>query len=832
MKGIRVVFASTCLLVWLLAPSVAEASLDTAYTAQRKPRITVLRFDDTNADARSRLYGESVSAMLVTFLKRKSQFVVVERQKLEEVLQEWRRNQSGLTNITSGDPSSRELLEKLDGILIGSVTLLGEQIEIDAKLLSRQDGRIIAATQRSGPIGCLRQIVERLGTAIEQEFLRPYYGRLKITIPDPLNVRVFLTPILVDNALDEERPPIELGVSVRPEPGADVVRPWVTDPTTLVIENVLSGWYTLRLERSGYEGAGAENARFEFNSMLGEVVHKASALPVDQGGDEGMFLVEVRPLETSQLDELVELQLRKRAGSVSVEARRQFVDREPGQVPGMRVLVASRDLELDRASRAGLVEPGEECSRFVVEDPVILQRFPETKVRAGARFDFEAFKGGSLWIEDYRGEPLPAGRYVTLTWAPNHRIDKRSSVVVNDNDRGRRITAELRRSTAKLELLVSERQKGSVARLVCEETGFTTEVPLDFEERATVPDVPLDRCTLTHNVPGFGSWRQTIGLLPDEVPQPPTLEELSALLTPPSGDGKEVDPVDNPRAVPIPVKTQLWIGGREPVNGVPPGVHFDPMVGQILADLVRDLESENRGIQASQAKATQSLLVAAPRAGEPEQTPRRRRLALLEWRLALTDLLLLDATDIARLRRFPELAERLRAFVEAGGALAASVAEAGDYAAIFGAPLAVQPKFQKTDQVELFPGEVPEMALQLEGELSDDRQLPRFAHVKNRIAGWRVVAFAKKGKEPQIVERGELTSGGYAQVWAENLTAVGNLPEVTTVRQKLFDRALVWAQYLMFRRLDREGRQMAEARQKLGSRLGNVEPKSKGKNKG
>src|SRR5262245_9899088 len=48
------------------------------YTAQRKPRVAVLDFDDTNKDALGQIYKDSVEAMLVTFLKRKSQFVVVE----------------------------------------------------------------------------------------------------------------------------------------------------------------------------------------------------------------------------------------------------------------------------------------------------------------------------------------------------------------------------------------------------------------------------------------------------------------------------------------------------------------------------------------------------------------------------------------------------------------------------------------------------------------------------------------------------------------------------------------------------------------------------------
>ena len=97
-----------------------------------------------------------------------------------------------------------ELLEKLDGIITGSVTILDKSIEIDAKLLSRADSRIIAATQRGGQVKCLRQIVERLGIALENEFLRPYDGKLKITLRQPEYVHLSLTPVLSEDALGLE----------------------------------------------------------------------------------------------------------------------------------------------------------------------------------------------------------------------------------------------------------------------------------------------------------------------------------------------------------------------------------------------------------------------------------------------------------------------------------------------------------------------------------------------------------------------------------------------------------------------------------------------------
>src|SRR6185295_3856075 len=179
------------------------------------------------------------------------QFIVVERQQLHGLLEEKKRVGSGRVQMDPGDPAALALLEKLDATILGKVTLLrvptevkpaqkpteaqapapafeggsngegaprpqvqGDRIEVDAKLISRFDGRIIAAAQRSGPVACLRSIVERLGIALEQEFLRPYYGQIRFVLKDPEYVRVFLTPILVSDALDEEKPPIELSSTV------------------------------------------------------------------------------------------------------------------------------------------------------------------------------------------------------------------------------------------------------------------------------------------------------------------------------------------------------------------------------------------------------------------------------------------------------------------------------------------------------------------------------------------------------------------------------------------------------------------------------------------
>ena len=233
-RSISVILMVTLACGFVALPCAARG--EEKYTAQRRPRVTVMGFRDTNASAEGSKYGPSVSAMLVTFLKRKSQFVVVERQDVQSVLTEWQRNQEGQTqqDLTSTEV---ELLERIDVIIQGSVTVLGNRIEIDGKLLSRKDGRIITAAERSGPIDCLRQIVERLGTALESGFLTPYYGQVQLTINDPENVRFLLTPILTPNALDEEKPPGELAATIIPDDEQDTVEWWIAGPTTRTIRN-------------------------------------------------------------------------------------------------------------------------------------------------------------------------------------------------------------------------------------------------------------------------------------------------------------------------------------------------------------------------------------------------------------------------------------------------------------------------------------------------------------------------------------------------------------------------------------------------------------------
>lgn len=566
----------------LVEPVVASTG---RYTAQRKPRVTVMEFENTNAEAQQARYGQSVEAMLVTFLKRKSQFVIVERQKLGPVLEEWENNQLGMTNLSAQESRTREILEKIDGIILGSVTLLdglppqassaepssgqqanlfqatatgGQRIEIDAKLLSRADGRIIAAVQRSGRVACLRSIVERLGVALEREFLRPYYGKLTFKLAAPENVHVFLTPVLMNDAMDEEKPPVERGATIHIGSTQDTVEPWTTDPTTYTVEDVLSGWYSIRLERPGYEGTGTQNSRWEARrTQRGLEVYEArTGRPLRSFPPQTRrFLVWVDPLDVEQVDgDLLGFTFRKKQGSLAPLVQRQYLDREYGRSETLRVLLIGDDgIELNRKRKPTEFTEDSMCDLFH-ERTSHPADYGRTYVAAGQDFDFASFLGGKLIIEDYRGQTIPVGEYHMVAWEPHYELHE-SVVSVRDRDDGKIVRTSLVRHTVPVVMSTTGPKSGHHGMLRGQLTDHDLRLKLDFEEERRREGLPVDRYSVRTDIPGFGAWHQTLDLLP-EVEDPPVYDP----------DSEEDPPIRfsevTSEAAEVRFKTRLTLAGR------------------------------------------------------------------------------------------------------------------------------------------------------------------------------------------------------------------------------------------------------------------------------
>ncbi len=810
MKGKILTLAAAAAVAIL--PACAAAS--EAYTAQRRPRVTVGEFKDANAKSPDAQLASSVESMLETSLKTNSQLLLVERQSLGPLLEELQRRQKGMVDIPAGETASHPLLERVDAYIEGTVTVLDEpsgqdaagraagksrsdiasqRVEIDAKLLSIHGGGILGAAQRGGPRSCLRSIVERLGVALERDFLRPYYGKLRLDLSQPENVQIFLTPILADTGRIEERSPVERGSTVTIGSEHDTVESWITDPTTYTIEDLLGGWYLLRLVRPGYEEIKADPARWEVRSRLGtpEVYDRVTKQPLSRLDPElRRFVVHVDPLAIEDIDgDALGFTLRKQGGSLAPRVKRQYLDDDFSRVPQSVLLMGGERLHINGLKEPEMISDSPECDLFDERRPAPPE-FVRTHVTSGQTFDLDQFKGGELIIDDYRGEIVPAGQYEIVLWDPNYRYERRT-ILVRDGDQRKEARVPLTRETVTLTLEATGARPGNKVILKGRETRRPFELPLDFTATKEERSVPVDLYTASTDIPGLNGWRQNIDLLLSNFPPPKYYPSSPYSPRIDRASEEQRRPNQDPN---LTVKTRLAVAGRLDVLSRlprdPAGVFIDHEVPRILDLLLRNQEVSRE---------------------------RDKRCELLARRLKVIDLLVLDPRDMARLRGLPEVAAVIRRFVEEGGALFAFITEAGDYEEAVGAPLVTGVVGHPTDRFNLTPGDVGDVvSRQVKGEdLPSRRILPELSGSVTK-APWRVIAFTEGRKGPRIVERGEKGSGGYVALWLDDPGSFRGprgerRPKVEESRARVEERVLAWARYLMYRRYDKGGEQRRRA---------------------
>ncbi|MEP7010518.1 MAG: CsgG/HfaB family protein [Acidobacteriota bacterium] len=892
----------------------ASYEISDRFTAQRRPRVTVLSFEDTNKKAQEAHYGSSVEAMLVTFLKRKSQFVVIERSEIKKLLDERQRLRLGEVKNDPGDSAGRDLLERVDVYILGKVTLLdgvqtevktaqknseqdeeaaddttsdseeenagsdraqiqGARVEVDAKLISRFDGRIIAAAQRSGPVACLRSIVERLGVALEQSYLRPYYGQLRFVLKEPEYVRVFLTPILLDTALDEEKPPIELSRTVTIGSERDVVRPWTTDSTSYKIENLLSGWYSMRLERPGYEGMGTENSRWEARDRLGNVavIDRTTGKPVARTDPQvSRFIVKVDPLTTGLLDgDKQGFRFRKLEGSFSPTVKRQYLDKDYSRVPARVVLLGGKEVEINRIESPEEYADDQKCDLFNEEKPGPLA-YGRTYVAAGEEFDISTYSGGELVIEDYKGEPVPVGKYQLQIWEPNYALQKIQHTV-RDGDQGKVMRTALVRQTMAPSLDAPSPRPAAHGFLDGRDTHYRIGMPLDFSQPKEWAGIPVDSYSASTDIPGLNRWNQTIELFGGPV-SPPTYDTESPDFKPGiiGGVAENSAPLVVPK---VTFKTRFGLGGRlDALSSRPDALAADLFIDPDIADILdlllanrEEREEEGRGgflalllgrkkspppidlrvalpqppplpggfgptlptapaqIQVTASTPCADEGLAAPRTRAKTQLPCNLEAlrALLASRLESIDLLILDARDMAGLEASPETASIVARWVETGGSLYGFASEEGDYGGITGAPLAIESLGRRNRRFELAPGDVGAVLPSFEKKVKvkSRRALPDLSDL---VAGgaWRVLAYTKPEEGPRIIERTSRENGGYVLLWFDDPSAFvgplgGRVKKVEEVRRRVEERAFKGARYVMYRRFDLSGDLLRKAEDAL-----------------
>lgn len=113
----------------------------------RYRRLAVLPFTDVGEEAQKRQVGTIVAAEVATGLKRDHNLLLVERQKLVEVMGELRIQQSGAV-----DPSHAAEIGKLadaQALVIGTASHLGDRYLVDARVVSTESGETLGADSAS-----------------------------------------------------------------------------------------------------------------------------------------------------------------------------------------------------------------------------------------------------------------------------------------------------------------------------------------------------------------------------------------------------------------------------------------------------------------------------------------------------------------------------------------------------------------------------------------------------------------------------------------------------------------------------------------------------------
>jgi curli biogenesis system outer membrane secretion channel CsgG len=790
-----------------------------AYTAQEKPRIAVREFVNTNEAAVRQGFGSSVSAMLVTFLKRKSQFVVVERDQdtLKNLEDELGRIGAGVTDKSSAQTLK---LDAFDALLQGQVTLIGEgaatRIEVDARLLG-MDGRILSVSSKFGLVSDLRSVVERLGVDLEQGFLRPYYGSLTVTIPEPSNVRVFLTPILSECARADEKPPTELRGFV-PEGENAKYRRWRTQPNVVTITNLLGGWYTLRFERPGYDGLGpnsAENAQLEIVSDYGEPkpkVRSPGGAHADPKSEQSRYIVQVKPLATETwvlggADALdARNSLRKRAGSVRLLVKREFIDLDyvnAADIPDLMTVLKSEALAINDDS--DLVSDG---------DDEAIRNVTRTPPASCGPYAFEQVKHGDVVVRDYHTlaperRDLPVGKYTAYVSLPQYVVSQ-VPVDVQNRVADQVVRVDLKRGVGAVRIeRVGDARADYHVVFEGRQTKIRRPVPLDFTPASgfEVRDLPLDAYNVYNDLPGFKNWRATLTLLHPPAVEPLKLAERECAVV-----AAELPPLVEPRgpgSVYL-IKAQPWLAGRV-ASGMRSyadnNLRERPRATALLDAAITEEERDTRRNDPRGQGANEPSLLVSPVSREVSSS--EDVFAMLRSTLEGVDLLYLTDADTKRLAALPKTAGIIREFIEAGGSVFALVSVPADYSGLFGAAIPFG-KAVERGEIEIRPGSEKGLQLDVRIGLQVKRSFPTVqADKKQPLSGWRVLAYRKKGaKEPAILERGEPGAGGYALVWVD---ALENLDH-PTAREALAaaeKRAIAWSQHHMFRRF---GPDSAEAR--------------------
>ena len=135
-----------------------------------KTRVAVIDFEQKGEqEFRGKQVGEIVAEWLITSLVRTGRFDVVERAQLQKILKEQQLGMTGMINQETAAKVGELLGVKL--IITGSVIRIGNDYDINTRLINVEDGSILKAEKIRGPVlDVIERMMDSLADTIKKDF--------------------------------------------------------------------------------------------------------------------------------------------------------------------------------------------------------------------------------------------------------------------------------------------------------------------------------------------------------------------------------------------------------------------------------------------------------------------------------------------------------------------------------------------------------------------------------------------------------------------------------------------------------------------------------------
>jgi len=113
-------------------------------------KIGIIEFQSLNEEAKKDNLGKIVSEMLTTSFVNSEAFKIIEREQLQKVVREFQLSQSGIIDTSYAKQIGK--IAGADAIVTGSVTKIGNDLRLDARIIDVESGIILTAEKTEGKV--------------------------------------------------------------------------------------------------------------------------------------------------------------------------------------------------------------------------------------------------------------------------------------------------------------------------------------------------------------------------------------------------------------------------------------------------------------------------------------------------------------------------------------------------------------------------------------------------------------------------------------------------------------------------------------------------------